>query len=286
MFGYLRPFKDELKIKDYQEYKSVYCGLCRHLSRDYGLFSSLTLSYDCTVLAMLYMSVNNEKHCSEKGRCTVNPLKKCMICDSEGEGLRFAGAVSVIMSYYKLKDTMLDSGFFKRIAAGILRLLLYGNYKRAAKALPEIDVLIDEMMTAQAEAEKNNAGVDRSADATASLIKKLCGMFSPDEKSRRSMEVFGYYVGRWIYLIDAADDLQKDIKRHNFNPFSVKYEGDIKAVMDYCGEVLNMTAAQIVLSYELLEIGSFKAILDNIVYDGLSYQQNKCTIDKYKNKQT
>lgn len=277
MFGYLRPFKDELKIKDYQIYKSVYCGLCRHLSKDYGLLSCITLSYDCTVLAMLYMAVNDEKHCIKKGRCTVNPLKKCMLCNSEGEAFRFAGAVSVIMSYYKLKDTILDGGFFKKAAASVLKIILHRNYKKAVKEFPKIDELTAVMMTSQSDAEKSNAGIDRSADATAILIKKLCCMFSPDEKHNRQMEVFGYYVGRWIYLMDAADDLMKDIKHHNFNPFSVKYDGDIKAAMDYCGEVLNMTAAQIVLSYELLDIHSFKPILDNIVYDGLSYQQKKCT---------
>ncbi len=284
MFGYLRPFKDELKVKDYQLYKSVYCGLCKSMKKEYGLLSTLMLSYDCTVLAMLCLSVNDEKYCVRKGRCTVNPLKKCSICKGEGWAFSFAGAVSVIMTRYKLNDTILDSGFLKKLAAFFLRLVFHGNYKRALKAYPEIDSLTAAMMESQAEAERNNAGIDRSADPTATLIKKLCGMISPGEAMRHQMEVFGYFVGRWIYLIDAADDVQKDMKHHNFNPFAAKYQGDIKATMGYCNEVLNMTASQMILSYELLELHSFKAILDNIVYDGLSYQQKKYTIDKYNEK--
>ncbi len=282
MFGYLQPCKDEMKIKEYRLYKSVYCGLCRSLSREYGLISSLTLSYDCTVLAMLYIAVNDEKYCVKKGRCTVNPLKKCPVCESGGDAFRFAGAVSVIMTYYKLKDTMLDSGFFKKTAAVILRLIFRRNYKKAAKAFPEIDRLTDEMMQKQTAAEKNNAGIDPAADPTAVLIKQLCSMILPGKDHR--MEVFGYYVGRWIYLMDAADDFEKDIRRGSFNPFLPKHDGDLKNTMSYCEEVLNMTAAQMILSYELLDIYCFKDILDNIIYEGLSYQQKKCTENKMNGK--
>ena len=99
MFGYLQPFKEDLRLKDFQLYKSVYCGLCRHLGKDYGVLSRVTLSYDCTVLAMLSMSLNHEKCSVTKGRCTCNPAKKCMFCNSDGESFAFAGAVSVSMSY-------------------------------------------------------------------------------------------------------------------------------------------------------------------------------------------
>lgn len=284
MFGYLQPYKDEMKIKDYQFYKSVYCGLCRHLTKDYGLLASLTLSYDCTVLAMLYLSVNNENFAVKKGRCTVNPLKKCMICDSSGNAFRFAGAVSVIMSYYKMKDTIADSGILKKIAAVCIMGLLHRNYKKAKKVYPEIDVIVSEMMEMQSEAEKNNSGIDRSAEPTALLIKKLCIMLSPDKNESHALGVFGYFVGRWIYLMDAADDLEKDLKHNNFNPFAAKHNNDIIQTMIYCNEVLNMTASQILLSYELLPVRSCKAVLDNIVMEGLPYQQKKYTEDRYQNR--
>ncbi len=277
MFGYLQPFKDELKIKDFRLYKSVYCGLCRSLAKEYGLLSSLTLSYDCTVLAMLYMSLNDEEYCVKKGRCTVNPLKKCDLCSSEGKAFSFAGAVSVIMSYHKLKDTMQDGGLLKKTAACFLRVLFHRNYRRAVKAYPEIDKLTAQMMESQNTAENEDAGVDRSADATAVLIKQLCTMIYTAPEDKHKLEVFGYYVGRWIYLMDAADDLPKDIKHKNFNPFIKGFDGDMENTMSYCEEVLNMTAAQIVLSYELLDIHSFKPVLDNIVYEGLLYQHKKCS---------
>lgn len=288
MFGYIRPFNDELRLKDHQLYKSVYCGLCRSMRKNYGILSTLALNYDCTVLAMLYMSVKNERCSVRRGSCSINPLKKCLLCSCEGEALEFAGAVSVIMSYYKLRDTINDSGFPKRLSAFFGRTALYRNYKKAVRKYPYIDSLTSEMMKRQLEAEKENSGVDRSADPTAKLISELCRSFSDDEKNKRTLSVFGYHVGRWIYLMDAADDLEKDIRHKSFNPFKGRYDGDIKHTMIYCNEVLNMTAAQIVLAYELLELNSFKAILDNIIYSGLSYQQKKYTetrfIAKDKNK--
>ena len=281
MFGYLQPFKDELRMKDHQLYKSVYCGLCKSMKKEYGILSSLTLNYDCTVLAMLYMSLRNEGCHVHIGRCTVNPLKKCMLCSTEGEALRFSGAVSVIMGYHKLMDTMKDSGIFKRTAAAFARLFLRHSYKKAVRAYEKIDALTAEMMDAQAAAEESDAGIDRCADPTAKLISKLCMGFSPHESSAHILEVFGFYVGRWIYIMDAADDLEKDIKHKSFNPFRKYYSGNIKETMAYCNEVLNMTASQIVLSYELLETGAYKAVLDNIIYYGLSYQQRKYTEERY-----
>lgn len=284
MFGYIRPFRDEMRIKDYQLYKSVYCGLCKSMKKNYGILSTLTLNYDCTVLAILYMSVKKEKCSVRKERCSVNPFKNCLLCSCEGDALRFSGAVSVIMCYQKLRDTIIDSAFPKKIAAVLGRIALYYNYKKAVNAYPYIDDLTAEMMGKQLDAEKTDSGVDRSADPTAKLISKLCMSFSDDERLKRTLSVFGYHIGRWIYLMDAADDLEKDIKHHNFNPFSSRYEGDIKDTMKYCNEVLNMTVAQIILAYELLELHSFKAVLDNIIYSGLSYQQKNYTEMKYISK--
>ena len=280
MFGYLQPMKDEMKLKEYRLYKSVYCGLCRVLKKEYGMFSTLTLSYDCTVLTMLYLSVRGEDCCVQQGRCTVNPLKKCLLCSSKSEAFRMAGAVSVLMGYYKLQDTMHDGGFVKKTAAFSGRLLLRHSYRKAAKAYPEIDRAAAEMMQQQSEAEKSNAGIDRAADATAVMVRNICRMFSQDEEQRRTLGVFGYYVGRWIYLMDAADDLEKDRKHHCFNPFLPAYDGDIQKTMQYCNEVLNLTASQMVLAYELLQRHSYAAVLDNIIYEGMPAQQKKVTEKK------
>lgn len=287
MFGYLQPKKSELKLKEYELYKSVYCGLCRHLGKDYGIISRLTLSYDCTLLAMLSLSLKGEKSCVTQGHCVCNPLKKCLFCSGNGDSFKFAGAVSVIMTYYKFQDTIEDSGFFKRIITRTLKAFFSRSHKKAANDYPLIEKNVRLMMENQRAAENSDCGVDKSADSTAVLISNLCCMLSDDERQKKILSEFGYYIGRWIYLIDASDDLPKDIKKKSFNPFKKHYisdNSDISLTMSYCNDVLNMTAAQAVAAYNLLEIKDYKEILDNIVYKGLSLKQEQCLFEKYKEK--
>lgn len=284
MFGYLRPVREELKVREYELYKSVYCGLCRRLGRDYGIITRFTLSYDCTVLAMLAASLREENSCVKRGRCRFNPMKKCMFCATDGEAMHLAGGVSVIMAYYKLYDTITDSGFFKRLAARLLRVLLRGGFRRARKAYPDIEAAAGKMIESQQLAERKGSGIDESADPTAKMLSFLCERLSDDEMTRRVLSRFGYCLGRWIYLIDAADDLEKDIKHRCFNPFISVTEADSAETAVFCNETLNMTASQLIMAYELLQPVSYREILDNIVYHGLSFQQKHCIFEKKRKK--
>lgn len=120
MFGYVRANKPEMKIKDYEQYKAVYCSLCRELGRSYGLVSRMTLSYDFTFLALVRLALSDESVNFEKKRCAFNPLKKCGYCSNNRETLRYTASASVIMTYYKLLDNLHDAGFFKKLGAGLL----------------------------------------------------------------------------------------------------------------------------------------------------------------------
>lgn len=284
MFGYLQPDKNELKLRDYKLYKSLYCGLCRSMGKEYGLVSRLTLNYDCTVLAMLSMSLTGEKCSLRKGHCNFAPYKKCLFCISGGESMRFAGAVSVIMAYYKLVDTKRDSGLLKKVAASVAGLFLSGSHRRAAAAYPEIEAATAEMMDAQQKAEMEKSSTDAAAQPTAGLISKLCEGMAQDDKEKHILQVFGYYVGRWIYLMDAADDLPKDLKSRSFNPFAAEYDGDMSSAMNRCNEALNLTASQLLLAYELIPQGRFSNILDNIVYNGIPNMQKLRLFDKFNRR--
>lgn len=281
MFGYLKPVREELRVREYELYKSVYCGLCKHLGKDYGIISRFTLSYDCTVLAMLYISLKNETCCIEKGRCVFNPMKKCLFCDSRGEGFKFAGAVSVIMSYYKLVDSIEDSGFIKKNFSRFLKLIIRRSFKKASLLYPDIKDKVAAMMEQQRNAEKIDSGIDRAAEPTAKMLSELCKSIVPNDIEKQNiLGAFGYYIGRWIYIMDAADDLERDIRHHNFNPFQRDFREDLNETMLHCNDVLNMTVSQIILAYDLMELKSYKEILDNIVYNGLSFQQKYCLFDK------
>ncbi len=286
MFGYLRPESSELKVREYELYKSVYCGLCKSMGRDYGIITRFTLSYDCTLLAMFAIGLKGECSHVRDGRCVFNPVKKCRFCSSEGEGFRFAGAISVIMTYYKLHDTISDSGFFKRTLARSLMGIMKHCYKKAEKAYPEIAKAVGEAMAYQQQAESSDSGIDAASDPTAKLLSWLCESLSEDERQKKILQRLGYFLGRWIYIMDAADDLEKDVKHNSFNPFRKELKDDISETMRYCNEVLNMTAAQLMLAYDLLDLNSYKEILDNVVYYGLSFQQKHCLFDKKTSKKS
>ena len=207
-----------------------------------------------------------------------------MFCATDGEAMHLAGGVSVIMAYYKLYDTITDSGFFKRLAARLLRVFLSGGFRRARKAYPDIEAAAGKMIESQQLAERKGSGIDESADPTAKMLSFLCERLSDDEMTRRVLSRFGYCLGRWIYLIDAADDLEKDIKHRCFNPFISVTEADSAETAVFCNETLNMTASQLIMAYELLQPVSYREILDNIVYHGLSFQQKHCIFEKKRKK--
>ena len=271
MFGYLQIFKDELKIKEYEAYKSVYCGLCRQLGKDYGFMTRLILSYDCTFYTILLMSLKRSCTGFSDGRCKFNPLKKCKFAACKDDAYSKASALSVISAYYKVIDDIDDSGFFKRTALKIIKPFFSRRQRKAAKCFPDIENIVREMMKNQKAAENNEyVTVDKAAEPTAGMLSGLAALEGGSDSQRGVLSEFGYQIGRWVYLIDAADDYEKDIKSGNFNPFIMSGIND----QDYIGSVLSQSLARAYDAYNLLDIIDFKAILDNFMLYGLPNKQN------------
>ena len=271
MFGYLQIHKDELKVKEYEAYKSVYCGLCKRLGKDYGFMTRLILSYDCTFYTILLMSLKRSCTGFYDGRCKFNPLKKCKFADCKDDAYSKASALSVISAYYKVVDDIEDSGFFKRIILKIVKPFFKRRQKKAAERFPKIESIVSEMMKNQKTAENDElVTIDKAANPTAKMISSLAALEGADDSQRRVLSEFGYQIGRWVYLIDAADDYEKDKKTGNFNPF---IKSDIYD-RDYISSVLNQSLARAYDAYNLLNIIDFKPILDNMMLYGFPNKQN------------
>lgn len=271
MFGYLQIHKDELKVKEYEAYKSVYCGLCKQLGRDYGFMTRLILSYDCTFYAILLMSLKRSCTGFSDGRCKFNPLKKCKFADCKDNAYSKASALSVISAYYKVVDDIDDSGFFKRIALKIAKPFFGRRQKKAARRFPEIEIIVSEMMKNQKAAENDElVTIDKAANPTAKMISDLAALEGGNDLQKRVLSEFGYQIGRWVYLIDAADDYEKDKKSGNFNPF-IKADINDK---DYINSVLSQSLARAYDAYNLLDIIDFKPIIDNMMLYGFPNKQN------------
>lgn len=204
MFGYVRPFKSELLVREYDQYKAAYCQLCRALKDHYGRAASFTLSYDCTFYALLALSTQEAKLSLHHGRCVVNPLKKCDFLRSDGEAYHKAAALSLLLTYHKLRDNVEDDSFAKSLGSRVLLRLLSRKARKAAEEFPFLAKEAQRAMDGQQEAEKSGGGVDACAEPTANLLAALFKELACDEMQAAALERFGYFLGRWVYLMDAA----------------------------------------------------------------------------------
>ncbi len=268
MFGYVRIAKGELKVKEYEMYKAVYCSLCKTLGKHYGLLSRLTLSYDFTFLALLNMSLKEGCTSIERKRCAFNPLKKCNYCKNTDD-LELPSAVGMIMLYYKILDNIADEKGFKKLGYLCLKPIFKGAYKKASKRYPDINDIVTEYINNQWTLEtKNCEMLDEVADPTAKALSKIFVLLSDDKMQKMVLERLGYCMGRYIYLLDAAVDFERDKKDNKYNVLKFTCETSeqviqrIKPQLYFC---INEGAK----AFELLDLKKNKDILGNIIYLGL-----------------
>lgn len=282
VFGYVKPYTPELKVKESEIYKAVYCTLCRELGRNFGFPARLTLSYDFTFLALLRLAMAPGCAGFSQGRCTVNPLKKCNFCNSVGDNLDLVAAAGVMMMYYKLLDNIADGGFFKKIGYTIIRPIYAFPHRRAARRFPEIEAAVAAYIRDQAALEKAHcAGIDRAAEPTAKALSYIFSLCADEEKSRRVLERMGYLAGKWIYLIDALDDFEDDRKHGSYNVLTLLEESEEGAKKRILSN-LNVCVDEIGKCASLLQLERYREIVLNVIYLGLPDVQKKVLNKKEK----
>lgn len=281
MFGYVRLFKPTITMGEYEQYKGIYCTLCKRLGKRYGLLSRFTLSYDMTFLALLQMALAEEEAGFCPSRCSFNPTKRCLkACHTDA--IDRAADIGTILTYYKLKDTLADEGWGKKIGAWCALPFAKAAHKKAMKNVPHIDKAVEAMMIAQAELETaNTPSIDRAAEPFAQLLQVLAADIAADDTQKRVLERFGYCLGRWVYLMDAVDDLAEDLKKGRYNPYiglRQLHKGDEQGIKDarsYSLYTLNACLAECKAAYDLLEIRRFDGILRNILEEGMPHAQQR-----------
>lgn len=277
MFGYVKPNKSELKIKDYETYKALYCSLCKTLGKEYGLIARNLLTYDAVFYILIRKTVfQNNSDCAYSGVCKFNPLKKCNYINQDTY-LSQASALSVIMFYYKIKDNIADGSFFKKTLSFLILPYIKLKFNKAIKNYSEFNDIIKETMMFQSNTESDlTASLDMSAHASATALEKIFSLGIKDKNQSKVIKRLGYCLGRWVYLIDAFDDLEDDIKNKSFNPFIIKYNLDKSYLKekDYSIEKeiissIRMTANETGLALELLEKNCYVPLIENIIFDGM-----------------
>lgn len=269
MFGYVRILKEELTFSQYEDYRGIYCSLCRRTGKRYGHVARLLLSYDMTFVAALRMALDDRPVVFCKGRCPYNPFAKRQCCQ-DSEVLDSVADMSLLLCYGQLQDTVADACGPKQWGAWLLTKWLKKARRLAGEQLPELAATVEECLAAQTACEKDaTASADAAADATARMTAAMMTALSADAVERRVLERLGYCLGRWIYFMDAADDLENDVKANTFNPL-LRGEGepDFAALRLRAEQTLCASLNECVAAYDLLDIRRFDGILRNILQKG------------------
>ena len=280
MFGYVRPYRGELKVRELEAYQSLYCGLCHTMGRRYGFLARFLLNYDFTFLAML-LTPGENLPATERLRCVACPLRGKEVCPSNS-GLEIAADESVILAYWKLRDTVLDGSFWERMAAGFLSLLFRRSYRRAAARRPAFDQRVRDCLEELHRLEQEGSpSLDLTADTFARILCAAAPA-SGDTAADRAMEQLLYHVGRWIYLVDAWDDLEEDLASGAYNPIHARFAGREREEQDYLRTTLRHSLNLALSAYELLDTGCWSGIVGNVLSLGLPAVEELCFRGEWK----
>ena len=267
MFGYVRTFRPEMKCKDFDLYGATYCGLCSCMRKRYGVVAPMFLSYDFTFLALLLWDEETTfRPCA--GRCLAKPWHKKAMCPVS-PALEETADKSVILTYWKLRDGVADEGGLKKLTAAALAGLLKPAYKKAIRLQPKFDADVQRRLADLNRLEQENCpSIDRTADTFACLLRDAARR---EGEQGRVLEQILYHVGRWIYLVDARDDLEQDRGEGKYNPLLLRYGEvcDDEALKDTMDHSLEMAAS----AMELGRFGCRAPVLENILYLGLPMVQ-------------
>lgn len=295
MFGYVVVNERELKGKDMLRYRSYYCGLCRSLKNRYRFLGQMTLSYDTTFLVILLTGLYEPENLEFQSRCVVHPIHKCnCITNIYSE---YAADMNVMLSYYKCLDDWEDE---KKILKGLFAILLKGKNKqirqqyeqKAATIYEQLKLLhqyekkdvrkcgIDaELLSGQDELHKALCSMDTTAGYFGEIMKTLF-VYRQDEWAD-TLSVFGFYFGKFLYLMDAYDDMERDCGSGSYNPVlryyqcfektscqgkAIKYVAEFEEGMR---RMLKQMMAEAAKAFEHLPIVFEVEILRNIIYSGV-----------------
>lgn len=261
MFGYIVVNKPELKIKDFDIYQSFYCGLCSSLHHTYGRIGQVSLNFDMTFLNIVLSGLYEPMEDIKKERCIMHPLHKHTRRCNETSG--YAADMTVLLTYLKCDDDVNDE---HKTQSYVMKQLLKRAFKMVENRYPKKVEAIISALRKNEELEQNaSTDLDRLASLTGIMMGEICSYREDEWQS--TLYRMGDYLGRFIYLIDAYDDLEDDKKKGEFNPFlTYEHKSDFD---DWVKEILELMMAQCCDAFERLPILTYTDILRNILYSGV-----------------
>lgn len=293
MFGYVTPHKMELKIKDYERFKAYYCGLCHHIKDNYGNLSRVCLNYDMTFLGLLLDGLSDEPIEVKKIRCPLHITENRPIIINN-KALHYSSSINIALFYYKLQDDIIDD---KSIKGKLGSLFFSSKEKKFSSKFKNINDILKKELTTLKNIEDSLSfnSIDEICHPFAHLTGELLKSYpeplkNDSEDLRTNLYWLGYNLGKWIYLIDAFDDLREDIEKNKFNPINHLFNKENEDVDKFINDI---TAR---IEFSLLSCGAScheaflklkpsrnYDILDNILSLGIM-EKNHLILNKYSNQ--
>ena len=272
MFGYVTIYEPELKVKDLKKYKAYYCGLCRMLKEKYGFMGQMTLTYDMTFAVILLSSLYENASEAERHRCKVHPIKKQMMLRNEITD--YAAAMNVLLAYYHMEDDWQDD---RKVTSLMTKSMIHGKVRRIIEEYPRQSRAIRSALEELSSCEKEECtDIDRTAGCFGRLMEEL--FVYREDIWERNLRKMGFFLGKFIYIMDAYEDLPEDLKKGRYSPLRDIYGKD-----DYEGrmkQILCMMIAESTAEFERLPCLLDVDILRNILYDGVWNRYNKIQMKK------
>ena len=231
MLGYVKVFKPDLKVREYEIYQGYYCGICKYIGSEYGQLPRMTLSYDAAFLAVLLASLDETPDIPSQEHCVIHHIRKKTII--RNKAIEYAGDVMLVLAWYKLLDDIQDEGKF---TAKAVKGLLYTLQKKLRVKYPALcDGIEFNLATLNGLEKAKCPSLDEAAESFSKIMevifKEGASALDPEDSNRH--ETFakaGYHMGKWIYLIDAVDDIEDNVETGAYNPLIYRYE--YKALTD------------------------------------------------------
>ena len=267
MFGYVKINKMDLTFREYEHYRGYYCGLCKCLKNNHGEISRLSLNYDITFLVLILTSVYRPKSNIIEEGCITNPFKKKKKIINEIT--EYAASMNVLLAYYKLEDNLKDDNKLKDKFAYTM---YKGILKSAYEKYPKKAEFIKEQLEILYNLEKaKNTNIDLVSNTFGNLMSEIFA-YKQDENESELRRI-GFNIGKYIYLLDAYEDLDKDYKNGSYNPFIdyIDKKEELKLRVD---KLISMSLGMVGKGIDNLNLKMNTSIIENIVYSGvyLRYQ--------------
>ncbi|MCF0111532.1 MAG: hypothetical protein HUJ58_06510 [Erysipelotrichaceae bacterium] len=263
MFGYVVINKQELKFREYDEYRSFYCGLCSVLSETDGIKGQVALNYDMTFLHILLTGLYEPENTITEKHCILHPFAKQTKLTNDYT--QYCADMTIVLSYFKCADDWNDE---QKITRWAYKSLMEKRLEEIKKKYPaKISAIRKALDTCTKLEAENETNIDYLANCTGELMAEVFAYKNDEwEKTLRHM---GFYLGKFIYLIDAYEDLFEDEKKERFNVLLPRYRMKKETFDDMVQSLLEQMLAECCDAFERLPVLQYQQLIRNILYSGV-----------------